>query len=359
MTRGLAATQAPAQARSAPSNKTWWLTAAVMLLTSTGLWWARPHTPPGNQPSDAAGLRFPWNKADTQTASAAIAATPHFKTGLEQLPRSLVGTSVDGQLEADAAGHLKLTRGVRDLFDYFLSLIGEEPLLTVRARLLAYIHAHLPPTAAAEAAALLDHYLAYKTAEGQAAQQAGGNANALTLDAVTQRFDTLQTLRTQYFSVAEREAFFADDEALDRYTVARLKVLQDTSLSPADKARRINELTANLPPALRASLSVADTVQTLDALTADWKARGGSPQELRAAREQLVGPEAANRLEALDRQRSAWTIKLQSYDAQSQALQTDATLSDTQRQQALAQLRHQLFTPQEQLRLQALRGTPN
>lgn len=337
----------PARHREVP-----WLMVALLLIGGACLLWSRTF---GQKPATdtAASASFPWARADANGKLPAN-ASPQWRTGLEDLPRSLTGTEVDGQLEADAAGHLKLTRGVRNLFDYFLSTVGEDSLGNVRARLVAYITSHLPPTAAREAEALLDHYLAYEQEQGQAAQQAGSNATSLSLDAVSQRFDTLQALRAKHFSAPERAAFFADDEALDRFTLARLRVLQDSTLTPADKARRISELTAGLPPAMRADLSVADTVQNLQAITADWKTRGGSPQELHTAREQLVGPDATARLEALDRQRSEWSAKLQSYQDQRKTLLADATLSAPQREQALAQLRGQLFSPQEQLRVQAL-----
>lgn len=341
--------------RTVPHRTVWWLAGSALVVGAASWLWAlrAGHEHDATTATPAVSPRFPWAKADAG-GGARTSAAPRWHTGLEQLPRSLAGTEVDGQLEADAAGHLKLTRGVRNVFDYFLSTVGEDSLGNVRTRLVAYITSHLPPTAASEAEALLDHYLAYERDQGQAAEQAGSAATSLTLDAVSQRFETLQTLRARHFSAAERVAFFADDEALDRYTLARLRVLQDSSLTSAEKARRLSELTTGLPPAMRADLNVADTVQNLQALAADWRARGGSPQELRSAREQLVGPEATARLEALDRQRSEWSSKLQSYQAQRKSLLADATLSGLQREQALAQLRSRLFSPQEQLRVQTL-----
>lgn len=357
MRRLLASASAP-RIEPAPPRAVWWLAGSALVVGAASWLWAL-HLGDEHDvatAATAASSRFPWAKADAD-GETRTNASPRWQTGLEELPRSLAGTEVDGQLEADAAGHLKLTRGVRNVFDYFLSTVGEDSLAHVRARLVAYITSHLPPTAAREAEALLDHYLAYEQDQGQAAAQAGSAATALTLDAVSQRFDTLQALRAKHFSAAERAAFFADDEALDRYTLARLRVLQDSSLTSAEKARRLSELTAGLPPAMRADQTVAETVQNLQAITADWKARGGSPQELRSAREQLVGPDATARLEALDRQRSEWAARLQSYQAQRKSLLTDATLSGVQREQALTQLRSRLFSPQEQLRVQTLVDT--
>lgn len=44
------------------------------------------------------------------------------------LPTSFRGTSVDGSFSVDASGNLLITRDIRNLFDYFLSAVGEEPL---------------------------------------------------------------------------------------------------------------------------------------------------------------------------------------------------------------------------------------
>lgn len=43
------------------------------------------------------------------------------------LPTSFRGTSVDGSFSVDASGNLLITRDIRNLFDYFLSAVGESP----------------------------------------------------------------------------------------------------------------------------------------------------------------------------------------------------------------------------------------
>ena len=160
------------------------------------------HPDDRGRPSDATSQAFPWLRG--MTASANPAPTT-FQSGLEGLPRSLLGTEVDGELTADAQGHLVLTRRVRAVFDYFLSAIGEEPLSTVRARLAAYIHGKLPPVAAQEALLLLDHYLAYKQALDSLVQQ-GQGAAVNSLSGFGQRLALLHDLRRQHLSAAEVDA---------------------------------------------------------------------------------------------------------------------------------------------------------
>lgn len=296
-----------------------------------------------------------WSRS-VQAPSAATSAAP-FNTGLEQLPRSLEGTEVDGAAEADAAGHLKPDFALRRLFDYFLSTVGEEPQARVRERLQAWLRSNLPPLAAREAMNLLDRYLAYQQARGEMGQGGQGTATNgsadASLDLLQQRFDALRVLRQQHFSPAEAAAFFGDEEAEDRYTLQRLGVLRDASLSPADKAQRLKQLAASLPPALQAAMTVEDKVRDLNAVTQEWRDKGGTPQELREARVQLVGVEAADRLEALDQRRAQWAQRVIAYREQRAAMLSDASLSPSQRQQAMELLRGRSFTQQELLRLDA------
>lgn len=288
-------------------------------------------------------------------APAQAASAPRLVTGLEQLPRSLAGTEVDGSAQADAAGHLKPDFALRRLFDYFLSTVGEEPQPRVRERLQAYLRSKLPPMAARQAMNLLDRYLAYQQARGEMGQGAPANGAAdAALDLLQQRFDALRVLRQQHFSPAEVAAFFGDEEAEDRYTLQRLGVLRDASLSPADKAQRLKQLAASLPPALQASITVEDKVRDLNAVTQEWRDRGGTPQELREARVQLVGLDAADRLEALDQRRAQWAQRVEAYRARRAALQADASLSAQQREQALGQLRSESFSSQELPRVDAI-----
>lgn len=340
-----------------------WMVASVAagaLLAGLG-WWRSGHVAPpvdgatGGPLADAG-----WIQSSANGAADASSAQP-LRTGLENLPRSLQGTEVDGSVQADANGHLRPDRSVRNLFDYFLALVGEEPLSRVRQRIVAYLRSHLPATAASEAENLLDRYLAYEQARGHQGQgQADGAPPTMSLEAVAQRMAQLTALRQQYFSAAERTAFFGDEEAQDSYTLGRLTVLQDQSLGAVDKAQRLRQLADALPPEMRASLSAQDTYQDLSALTADWKAHGGTAQALHDARVQLVGADATARLEALDQQRAQWAQRVQAFEQQKAAVMADASLSASQRDEAIARLRDSAFTPQERLRLDALvRATAN
>lgn len=317
----------------------------VFLLGLAGLlfWLAR------DTPVAGAEAAVPAQPQTLAEAKAAASSETRYKTGLEQLPGSLRDTEVDGSLETDAAGNLKITVGIRQVFDYFLSASGEEPLSQIIARIRAYIRSKLPAGAAAQAEQILDSYLAYRDALGTLPQ-----ASASDLNALREQVEAVKAVRQRFLSAEVVAAFFGDEDAYDRYTLDRMAVMQNASLSPQEKAKRTAAMLEQLPPALKDNVKVVTQYQTLSSLTEDWQKRGGSPAELRSIREQVVGPEAANRLEALDQERGAWDGRMQAYLSQRDAVLRNPALAPADREGAVAELRKQQFSDTEQVRVGAL-----
>ena len=132
----------------------------------------------------------------------------------------------------------------------------------------------------------------------------------------------------------------------------RLNHDSKTGNKGAEKAQQLQELFKQLPQDWQENLEQLNTLQDLRSLTAAIKARGGSAAEIRQMRLNLVGPEATQRLEQLDGQRSQWKSRVEEYlNARDQIMQSG--MNDQAKQQAVKQLRGQHFqNPQEQLRLE-------
>ncbi|HET8729487.1 MAG TPA: lipase secretion chaperone [Moraxellaceae bacterium] len=295
-------------------------------------------------------------KSATNDASANSTPPRSFHTGLEGLPGSLAGTEVDGSFEVDATGHLRINKGIRQTFDYFLSAVGEESISTIMARIRAYIRNRLKEPAASEAEAILAGYAAYKQALDALPRMPSQADGGLNLDAIQRQMTQVQSLRAQYLDPEVVRAFFGDEDAYDLYTVNRLQVLQSKELTDKQRAQQLALLQQQLPPAMQQSLKVADSVQDLNALTEIWKKRGGTAQELRDIREALVGADAADRLEALDSENTDWERRMKDWLSQRDALLATTGLSESDRQAQIAQLRSKLFSAEELLRVQALEG---
>jgi lipase chaperone LimK len=108
-----------------------------------------------------------------------------------------------------------------------------------------------------------------------------------------------------------------------------------------------------LPPQLKESVQTLNKYQELTTFTEDWKKRGGKPEELRALREQIVGAEATERLEALDQERADWDARINSYLQQRDAINKNPALSDAERQRQLTEIKTKDFNEQERVRVQA------
>lgn len=323
--------------------------AGLLAVTGT-LYWLFPD-------DDAAAAAQAAAQAGGSSAGAATTSTvdpKSFVTGTESLPNSLQGTEVDGELEVDASGHLKITNGIRHVFDYFLSAMGEEPLETILARIRAYIRHKLPAMAAGEAEKLLDNYIAYKRGlESVQQAQPASNGN-IDIDGVRRQMQQVQALRTQYFSQEVITAFFGDEDAYDRYTLSRLDVIQNKNLSAAQRAAQLAALEQQLPTSIQESMKTINQYQNLETLTADWKKRGGSPAELRQIRENLVGPEATDRLESLDKERAGWDQRMNAWYGERDAIILNKNLSEQDRQSQLDALRKSRFNDTERLRVESL-----
>jgi lipase chaperone LimK len=258
-----------------------------------------------------------------------------------------VGTSVAGDLRLDAAGRFAPGPEALLLFDYFLAATGEEPAERIRARILAEIRRRLPAEAAREAEALLERYLAYRDA---ARERFAGDAS---LGDVERRFQRVRELRREIFGAGLAAALFGDEERVLAVDIERQRVVQRADLDPAERDRLLAALEEQLPEAERAARREARAALDLREAEAALRAAGAGPAEIEAERERRFGPEAAERLAALDRRRAEWDGRVAAYRAARDALRAegrDAADYDA----ALEALRDAHFAGPERVRIEAL-----
>ena len=318
------------------------LIVAVALIARRDL--ATPGTPaaataPGGDRGGAtAGRALGSAIAAGSAAAAAASDSPG------ALPGSLDGTEPDGAVTADPAGHLVVDLELRRLFDHFLVASGEEPLAAIRARIVAVLQGRLPASAAAEAIAILDRYLAYREAARQLAPTTDPAAG----------LGQIHDLRARMFSPEVARALFGDEEAATYAAIARRDVLIDPALSPAERDRRIAEIDARLPAAAREARAAATA--PLDQMNREqtMRAAGASDRQIAAARTAALGAGAAARLAELDRARAAWDARLAEFRAARAALLADARLDPDQRSRRIDELLARSFSPEERIRVQAL-----
>jgi len=309
---------------------------AIGALVARGTSTAPPSGPPPSPPASGSNLL---------AAARAVALAPAEPAAAPAvLPASLEGTEADGAVSADAAGHLVVDLELRRMFDHFLIASGEEPLAVIRARIIAALRARLPATAAGEAVAILDRYLAYRDAARRLVPPADPTAG----------LDQIHDLRARMFTPDVVRAFFADEEAATYAALARRAVLLDPGLSPAARDRRLAELDARLPATVREARAAATAPIDEMAREQAMRAAGATEPQIAAARTAALGADAAARLAELDRSRAEWDARLARFRAARTALHADPQLDDAERSRRIAALLESSFTPAERIRVEAL-----
>ena len=290
-----------------------------------------------------------------QTASAQNQSA--FVTGLERLPRSLKGTQVDGEIIIDENKQLVVTEGLRRLFDYFLSAIGEEDEAVIFARVERYIRHHTPEPAASQAVAIFGNYVAYLKALPDIEKRYGNlqlqasKSGELDLSAIAQQKQEVARLRQQYFDKTTIEAFFGAEDNYDDYSIEMVRINQNEQMSEAQKQAARQDYVSRLPDgAIKTNILQQANLNELMIRTERMKAAGASPEALYNMRRELVGAPAAERLAQVDQEDADFDQRFQQLQSQKQqilAQTTDKAKAQTQ----ITQLEKQLFNDAERKRL--------
>lgn len=268
------------------------------------------------------------------------------ETASAPLPDSLRGTQIDGALVTDAEGKFVPTADAIDLFDYFLSAVGEESLAAIRARIRAAITSRLDGPAAEKAMALLDDYLRYRD---RAAQLIEGPILGEDLD---RRLQYLRELRREVFGAETARALFAQEEERWFVELERRRVLMDATLGSAERDQRLAALEADLPPEWVASQRASLVHKQLRQDEARLRAEGEDASEVERLREERFGYEAATRLSELDAARADWQRRLDAYRNERDAALANAETRD--HDAIVAALREAHFEGGERIRVRAL-----
>ena len=314
----------------AQPSRTWAVAAAVLALTMAAVvWWL----------GGPAGLGV----GDTHQPPAGAAAA---SAGAQVQPSPAQGVDHSffarrRAIPADGPADPLLVHGLRDTLEALLMEAGDasDPA-TLKQRLAALVNQHFPAALATRALALAERYVDYRVALGSLrAPQDLTDPRALR-DALEAR----HKVRLQFFDDAEYDALFAREADLDRYTLARLEIERNTQLSPEQRAQALQAADNELSAERRAERSAATQHMTAAAQTAAFNASNADERTRYAARSAQYGPAAAQAMAQLDREEQHWNQRLDQY-SQARAQQGEGP--------GLQQLRQQLFSPEEQQRIDA------
>jgi len=348
-----------------PTYATIAIIAVVIIATAAVILWFKPDSNDINSTSIKPSVSDNETNESVTTELAAVQVvkatmTPsqsHFVTGLENLPRSLKGTHIDGEIIIDENKQLVVTEGLRRLFDYFLSALGEEEEAVIFARVESYIRHHTPEPAASQAVTIFNQYVAYLKALPEIEKRYGNlqlqatKSGELDLNAVAQQKQDIANLRQQYFDKPTITAFFGAEDDYDNYSIEMVRIDQNKQMSDAQKQAARQDYISRLPEnATKSNIMQQANISELMTRTEQMKARGATPEELYNMRRELVGAPAAERLAQVDQEDANFDQRFTQYETQKNRLLSQG-VDAAQAQIQINQLEQQLFNDTERKRL--------
>ncbi|MBK1612590.1 hypothetical protein CKO44_03815 [Rubrivivax gelatinosus] len=272
--------------------------AALAVLSVTALGWR-----PGTQTRDAAAAP---GVAPTAAPVAAAARPPpvlrpelppDFVSWLLQ-HSALRGSTLDGGWGTAAGGRLQPSRELRRLFDHLLQLEGQVPVDTIGAWLQQMARAELQPEVAAEVGRIWQAYLGLLAAPVRRPPRLDDPA------AIAAALDERHRQRVQWLGPAWAHAFYGDEEAAIRQTLA--------GPVAADPPQLIDRS--------RLDAAALQRLVELDAEQARWQ------QRIADARADLERMRQAPELSALQRAEAAERLVSERFEAGGERLRARALL---------------------------------
>lgn len=142
------------------------------------------------------------------------------------LPASLAGKQIPFNLALDERHQLVVSEGLRESFDFFLALAGQEPIETLLLRIEELLRQHLPEPASSQALEVFQQYVALKKQE-MALMQSMAEKQQSPEHWVSER----RILRKRILAAPVYNAFYGIEDKRAEYSLKRHQILSNKALS--------------------------------------------------------------------------------------------------------------------------------
>ena len=270
------------------------------------------------------------------------------------LPKSLEGIDLNIALPLDRNGNLIVGMELRDLFELYLSAMGEEELDDILLRIQHALAQQLTSPALEQGYDALKRFIDYKVELANLEKQPLDN-NLSELENIRRQKEVLAAIQQEYFSPIESDALFAAETEYDAFMLTHLTIQQNEQLSAEEKQHQVEALEMSLPEGIRAGRESAMAPAKMYQQAKAMKAEGKTSAEIYQMRAQSLGEEAATALAQLDQQRDQWQQRLGVFNSEYESISASG-LSETDQQSAVKALLARDFDATESIRVRALTG---
>jgi len=270
------------------------------------------------------------------------------------IPKSLEGIDLNIALPLDGDGNLIVGMEVKDLFELYLSAMGEEELDDILLRIQHALALQLTTPALEQGYDALKRFIDYKVELANLEQQPIDNSQS-ELENIRQQKEILVAIQQEYFSPAESEAMFAAETQYDAFMLEHLTIQQNAQLTSAEKQQQVAALEASLPEEVRAGRENAMAPAKVYQQAQTMRSEGQSDADIYQMRAQTLGEEAASALAQLDQQRDQWQQRVDMFSSEYESISASGLSAEDQQVEVNAVLARD-FNATESIRVRALTG---
>ncbi|UZE95369.1 lipase secretion chaperone [Alkalimarinus alittae] len=266
--------------------------------------------------------------------------------------KSLKGTQIHGNLRIDDNGNLIVEKPVKQLFDYFLNVSGEVPRAELIMQIKQGIADYLTEPAQSQALKLFDDYLVYQAALQTEINSGLYQVTPGNLDDLEASYQTRSQLRSFHLGNEAASAFFGDEEARDWYTVGKLRLNANTSLSDAERQAELSALESTLPENHKKVMYKQREREAIRTKIDDLRTNNADIYTLQEEWSKHYDNETVERFVNLETTRNEWNNRYQAYLQKKERMSVNFASKEAYNQ-ALDQLKSSMFKENEILRVNA------
>jgi len=284
------------------------------------------------------------------------ALTPEARQFLATLPASLKDSPLPSLLDVDIQGDLIVNVKVKNLFEFYLTAMGEDSLEDCISRIRYNLKEQLAPAALAQATEILEGYIQYRNHIGEIKNNfmARYSQGDYDIGVVQEMKESAKESRSLFLSGEAINAFYEKEDEYDNLMMQRIAIQSDSSLSPADKMFQLKELDSQSPKWLLEQEKQAKLISIVQSQEKTLRNNGGSEQDIQSLRIESYGEQGANNLQILDNQRAQWHKRVDEYRHDAVSVLGSSEYSEGEQKQLLTDLRQQYFSGPELIRIQSL-----